>query len=371
MSSSTYVPHAIFVEKAELFGRIHARKPTNSFVQNIDAEIAVLSAGELSFPVTINDSIHPNAWVCSPLTTYSSYALEETRRVAPRLLAAPLGGVIQIADAWLRRSHIDKAVSINNWLVSTNLYPDVRGIDLAVITQECAARWPTQGIWFRSLNVYQHADWLRALANVGFQLVPTRQVYVFHDVKCLMAVHQNLRRDVRLLHTTPLQFVPNDAFADLDFETIETLYAKLYIEKYSSLNPRYTALFMKTWHTSGLLEFGGFRDAKGVLVAVVGMFAQGDLVTAPIVGYDTARPRSDGLYRLLMAHVLQWTIERNATLNLSAGAAHFKRLRGGEPTIEYSAVFSGHLPASARRALSVLSALTTRIGIPVMERFQL
>ena len=72
-----------------------------------------------------------------------------------------------------------------------------------------------------------------------------------------------------------------------------------------------------------------------------------------------------------MAHVLAFTRERAGTLNLSAGAAHFKRLRGGEPAIEYSAVLCEHLCAPTRRALGLLRILTTRIGIPIMERFQL
>ncbi|MGR5415062.1 hypothetical protein ACPV52_20615, partial [Vibrio astriarenae] len=83
----------------------------------------------------------------------------------------------------------------------------------------------------------------------------------------------------------------------------------------------------------------GFRDADGVLRAVVGVFGQGPLLTAPLVGYDTTWPQSAGLYRLLMAHVLRTTMARDAELNLSAGAAHFKRLRGGVPAIEMSAVY--------------------------------
>jgi len=69
--------------------------------------------------------------------------------------------------------------------------------------------------------------------------------------------------------------------------------------------------------------------------------------------------------------VLNTTLERNAVLNLSAGAAHFKRLRGGEPTIEYSAVLSRHLPVATRRTLRALGVLTTRLGIPIMKRFKL
>ncbi|WP_336629919.1 MULTISPECIES: hypothetical protein [unclassified Microbacterium] len=72
-----------------------------------------------------------------------------------------------------------------------------------------------------------------------------------------------------------------------------------------------------------------------------------------------------------MAHVLRSTRQRGAELNLSAGAAQFKRLRGGEPAIEYSAVQAAHLPAATRRAITALGALASRVGVPIMRRWEL
>jgi len=371
MSECIYVPDACFSAQAAAFATLHAGVATPGFVANIEAQVETIEAGSLTLPVTINDATRENAWVCSPLTTYSRYAREETRRVAPRALAMPLGGVIGAADWWLRRAELDCAVSVNNWLLSTNLYPAANGIDFGDLSAACQLRWPRHAVWFRSLNFVQHADWLHALAAAGFDLIPTRQVYLFRDIPHAAARHQNLRRDLQLLDATPLTPVRHDEFAGADFMQSELLYAQLYLDKYSRLNPRYTAAFMEAWHRAGLLEFAGFRDDTGVLRAVVGMFGQGSLLSAPIVGYDTSWPASAGLYRLLMAHVFRTTLERKAVLNLSAGAAHFKRLRGGEPQIEYSAVLSRHLPAATRRTLSGLRALTTWLGVPVMRRFQL
>jgi hypothetical protein len=371
MSDCIYVPNARFSAQAATFAALHAGVATRNFVVNIDAEVETIEAGSLTLPVTINDPTQQNAWVCSPLTTYSRYAMEETRRVAPRLLAGPLCGVIGAADWWLTRAELDSAVSVNNWLLSTNLYPAANGLDFRAFAAACQTRWPRHSVWFRSLNFAQHADWLHALAAAGFDLIPTRQVYLFRDMGHDASRHQNLRRDLQLLRTTPLTRVSHDDFNDADFEQSEALYAQLYLDKYSRLNPQYTAAFLKAWHRTGLLEFAGFRDDAGVLRAVVGMFGQGSLLTAPIVGYDTSWPVSAGLYRLLMAHVLSTTRERDAVLNLSAGAAHFKRLRGGEPEIEYSAVLSRHLPAATRRTLCGLRMLTTTLGVPIMRRFQL
>ncbi|WP_186829264.1 hypothetical protein, partial [Ralstonia sp. TCR112] len=349
------------------------------FVANLVTQVDVVEAGGLPLPVTINGSEDradhaENAWVCSPITTYGRYAAEESERLMPRMLRPVLRGAIGLADAWMRHAQLDRAVAVNNWLVSTNLYPSAAAFDLEALARTCRERWPDRAIWLRSLNTIQHADWLRAATAAGFDLIPTRQVYLFLQLQRASRVSElrrDLRRDLKLLDATPLTFVPHDALTDTDFAQAERLYAQLYLDKYSALNPRYTAAFLRAWHAAGLLECAGFRDAQGVLRAVVGVFGQGPLLTAPIVGYDTTWPQQAGLYRLLMAHVLRLTITRDAELNLSAGAAHFKRLRGGVPAIEMSAVYCRHLPPATRRAVAVLRTLTTRIGVPIMQRFQL
>ena len=102
MSGCIYVPDACFSAQTQAFAKLHAGVVTRGFVANIDAHVETIDAGSLTLPVTVNDATQENAWVCSPLTTYSRYALEETRRVVPGVLATPLCGVIGMADRWLR-----------------------------------------------------------------------------------------------------------------------------------------------------------------------------------------------------------------------------------------------------------------------------
>jgi hypothetical protein len=108
-----------------------------------------------------------------------------------------------------------------------------------------------------------------------------------------------------------------------------------------------------------------------VLQAVIGTFRQGDIISAPVVGYNTELPRELGLYRLLMAHVFDVARREGLRVNLSAGAAHFKRLRGGRAALEYSAVLSRHLPLPRRAVLRTLRGLTQTIGVPIMQRLEL
>jgi hypothetical protein len=216
---------------------------------------------------------------------------------------------------------------------------------------------------------YTH-DWLAQLASLGCDLIPSRQVYLYDQVDLSARAPANLRRDLKLLCARRNDIVEADSWSAADFERAAVLYEVLYLDKYSRLNPHYGACFLRAWHAAKLLRLLGCRSASGELEAVVGVFGCGTTLTAPIVGYDTASPPRRGLYRLLMAAVFELAAASGQRINLSAGAARFKRLRGGIASIEYSAVYARHLPPNRRRAIRLLSRLATSFGEPLMRHFQ-
>ena len=322
-------------------------------------------------PVTVNSSEPNNPWICSPHTAYARYAVEELDRFGHPMLTKPLGGLCRAAGSYLWNSHIDDAVAVNNWLLSTNLYPPSDRVALHSWISEATQRWPAHAIWFRSLNPRYTQDWIRELTDVGCLLIPSRQVYLYDRIALDDRHPQNLWRDLRLLKTSKMGISPTHCWTTPDFERAAELYGLLYLKKYSGLNPDYSAAFLRIWSEAGLLDLTGFRDCEGILQAVIGTFSRGGTITAPIVGYNTAEPQRRGLYRLLMASVFRSAALTDRRINLSAGAAEFKRLRGGVGTIEFSAVYVRHLPKFRQRAVSILSFLARRIGEPFMKRFEL
>lgn len=340
-------------------------------VSNLATRVGFVGEGDGRAPVSINQSEPDNTWVCSPHTTYARYAIEELERFGHPALTHPLRTVCRGLGGYLWHARVDDAVAINNWLISTNLYPDLDRALLRRWTGEALDRWPTHAIWFRSLNTRYTADWIAALAEAGFVLIPSRQVYLYDRIDREARRPQNLGRDLALLTATELVSSPAEYWTPADYDRAAELYRLLYLEKYSRLNPDYSAQFLRAWSESGLLELTGYRDGPGLLQAVVGTFTLGMTLTAPIVGYNTSLPQRLGLYRLLMASVYDRAARFQQRINLSAGAARFKRLRGGVGAMEYSAVYVRHLPTKRRRAIAVLGVLTRHIGEPIMKRFEL
>ena len=94
-------------------------------------------------------------------------------------------------------------------------------------------------------------------------------------------------------------------------------------------------------------------------------------MTAPIVGYDSTLPQDTGLYRMLMALGTRRARERKMLYNMSAGAASFKRNRGGVRALEYSAVYNVGASPGQRLAAMVVRKILDWVGIPVLRSFEL
>jgi hypothetical protein len=369
MTSSCIPLSSEFQRKVDAF--LINRRASVASVSNLATHIDKIGEGNGRIPITINHGEPQNTWVCSPHVTYARYSIEEIERWGHSWLARPLAAVCRGLGTYMRRARIDDTAIVNNWLLSTNLYPSLDRKALGSWITEALDRWPRHSLWFRSLNRRYTPDWLEALERAGFVLIPSRQVYLYDRIDLEARTPANLHRDLKLLGATKLVRSGGNEWQQHDFERAARLYQQLYLEKYSPLNPDYGPSFLQTWHEAGLLELTGLRDVHGDLQGVIGLFALGDTITAPIVGYATERSPQEGLYRQLMALVYEHAALRRGRINLSAGAAEFKRLRGGIATMEYSAVYVRHLPAAQGRAVRLLSLLARRIGEPCMRRFKL
>ncbi len=173
---------------------LHLAPVSSNGIRNLRTRIDSASAGEMRFPVTINHSEPDNAWICSPYTAYVRYAVEETARLPRQSLAMPLALLCRAVGALLKRARIDDAVAVNNWLVSTNCWPDEGADRAAELVHECVSRWPGHAVWFRSLNRRYTRGWMDALERAGCELIPSRQVWLYDDLRQRRAQRESASR---------------------------------------------------------------------------------------------------------------------------------------------------------------------------------
>ena len=325
---------------------------------------------DLSSIATVKKSREKDGCYISDLSVaFTDYALQELEIEGLTKLRPWIRPLVWIVDHLLKRLSFSRAIYVNNFPFSTTLYASEfeRVVDDSLI--EARDVMTDSWIIFRSLTKELNGELIKSLRERGAIVLPTRLVFLFEDWEKIFS-RTNTRRDQCLNFDGQYNLVQGAAFSDRDFERATELYAELYIDKYSFLNPHYTSQFLSKSCEKGLLEFYGWKNDEGKLVAVLGLFGVDDWCTAPIVGYDRSVDQKEALYRRVIAKALGIAKARQMNLHLSAGAANFKLLRGGEPHIEYAAVIP-HGKTLIDRLLFRGFAIVLGFAFPLfMRRFE-
>lgn len=346
---------------------------TQSYMSNVDTTLLLARIDDLVLPVTVNEAEYDNAYVCSPYTHYVRYAKQELTLLRKPFLEKGLSALLSVLGWGMRRSKINKVVHVNNWLLSTNLYPAMSGEQAVYLLAAVKERYPEHAVVFRSLCPGLHPDLTGKLKQAGCQLIPSRQIYLYQANDPNFGNAKSrwlLKRDYDLLAKHGYEFVSEANLTDADIPRIAELYKLLYLEKYSYDNPQFSEYFIATAKASGALTLYGLRK-EGRIDAVMGYFSRNGVMTTPLFGYDTALPLSIGLYRMLSACLIVQARENGHLLHESSGAAQFKRNRGAVADFEYSAVYERHLPLGRRWCWLLLDRLLNRVGVPLMRRMKL
>lgn len=343
----------------------------SNYVSNVETSVGIIQLGDILLPVTINDAQYESSYVCSPYNACILYSKEEMNKIDNKVLIFFLSRLINILGGLFKSIQINKVVCINNWLLSTNLYPKMSGADIEKITKFLIRTFPNHAIMFRSLNRHSNSNVLSHMINNEYILAASRQVYIFDHKLLEYMDRKNTRLDQKLFQTTGYEIVNHNDIQQNDFSRIKQLYDKLYLDKYSRHNPQFTEEYIAHCHKNNLLTMTGLRYPDGQLDGIIGCFDRNNTTTAPLVGYDTNLPQSLGLYRLLMALIIQRADKEKLILNLSSGASSFKRLRGGQPVIEYSGIYVNHLSLRRRIVWKFVSEFLNKIGIPILKRYKL
>ncbi|WP_245648174.1 GNAT family N-acetyltransferase [Paenibacillus borealis] len=343
---------------------------TEYYISNVHTTVKVLTVDGIPVPVTINDSNYDNSYVCSPYTHYVSYAREELALLNNQMLEGALSMMLMAMGWLLRQARFNRVIQVNNWLLSTNLYPALSAGQLTEVLEYLRQAYPGYTIMYRSLSMETSGDLIASLRGVGCKLVPSRQIYLLQQNSSGSKARWLVKRDRSLLAKHGYTEVSPDEITPADIPRIVELYRLLYIDKYSVYNPQFTEAFIAMAMERRTLQIYGLRR-EGRLDAVLGFYERDGAMTAPLFGYDTGLPQSVGLYRMLSAVLIGLAGSSGLLLHESSGVGQFKRNRGAVGAIEYSAVYDRDTAWLNRCGWSFLELLLRRIGMPLIQKLKL
>lgn len=358
-------------EIAKSFVEAFERHGSTTFISNLVADVSLHQWGEHLVPLTCNSGETGSAFSCSPRIAYIDYTKEELGRFPNRALVPLLHIIVNAVGMSLRKSNLDYIVHINNWMMSTNLPVGLDPRDVEQQTQDLVAKFPGHILAVRSLTHAHSGPLLNSLTKNNWILLPSRQVFLVDNVLTDSMPRRDVQNDQKLWDRSAFTYHELDNMCDADAQRISELYALLYLEKYSHINPAYTARFVKMTHEIGMIRYLVLRDETGCIQGFGGMVEVGNHATMPLIGYDTGLSRSLGLYRLVCHAGSLYAARHQLRFNMSSGAAAYKMTRGATPEMEFTAFYIGHLPLMRRIPFVILRAIGNKVAIPLMRRYQL
>ncbi|MCL4557003.1 MAG: GNAT family N-acetyltransferase [Gammaproteobacteria bacterium] len=332
-----------------------------TLIANWHADVQALVINDATLPVAVGCVKAGQTYLASPQHGFIDYARDECDQLSDASAQRWAKVGLSIVEPWFRALHLDESVSINAWGVSTHLYPGWSENTLTELKDRLVVEHPKRALWLRTLHEGYDAPLIEVAQKQGWQLWPSRVVYGFDwKISSQWMKQRNNQIDQKLLQKTTLTSLFPKDFNAYHAPEMAQLYQQLYVDKHSRWNAHYTPAYFQHAIEHQWLSFYGFADEQGQLIAFIGVFAQDGVMTTPMLGYDTSLPTELALYRLLMARVLRQSVEQRHYLNLGAGSANFKRMRGGVAHMEWHAFYAHHLPKRQSVAMKMTAKLMKR-----------
>ena len=340
------------------------------YIKNIETDLKILKIDDILLPVNINVKEYENAYTSSLYAHYIAYAKEELWELKNPIAEFICKIVLNIFGGCFKLFQINKAVYINNWFLSTNLYLDLTKEQYKRITFFLKEKYPDYAIIFRSVNDNLMKNKISIFKDLGYKMLGSRQVYIFDYGKksLLKGKDKNkLNKDLKLLQNSEYEVIHLNIS---NIKRVLDLYNQLYIDKYSKYNPQFSEDFITLCNNKNLLIFK-LLSKNNEINAVLGYYKRNKVMTTPIFGYDMSYTKEEGLYRMLSAQLIFESENNGCTINMSSGASKFKLYRGSVASMEYSAILYSHLLFFRKLGYNLLLFVMNKIAIPIMKNRKL
>lgn len=314
------------------------KEGASSFIANVKTKVYLLGKESYFIPLTVNEKEYDNAYVASNYCALAIWQNTMKRTALKNTFFHMASGVFKLLD-------VNKVVFLNNYLLTTNLAPRIPPQILEEMLQFLQKRFSGYLLMWRNLiDGWDHEK--EVLCNSGFQLMKTREVYIY-DVKQKASlsskVHYHHRRDFRLIEEHDYEVITRQDIQPEDTARILSLYHQVYVDKHTNYSPIYTKKFLESAIREGFFDFIGLCKG-GQIDGIAALFVKGEWMSCPFFGYDTTSPLATALYRMMSILLLREAERRKVSLNDGSGGASTKQFKGLRPHTEFLALYGGHLP---------------------------
>ncbi len=331
------------------------------WLENGRGQIVPIALGGHPVPLILSDDGPDISYVCSALSAWMRYPIHEVAENLGPLASSGLAVAGALLGGLMRQAGLDHPAYIDNWLISTNLHPELTQKDWLGARDQVIGIAPNRPLVIRSICPEIDPQAAADLAKIGFILIPARLVYVCDPQADQINDRNHVKRDRKLLERRDVEIVRPDQLTKADIPDLRKCFREIFLDKHSPLNPDFSDAFFELCLDYQFLELFALRH-EGRLVGVVGVMERHDWVTTPLIGYDQSLPQALGLYRRLTAILIDQAITRRCKIHYSSGAGSFKTARGGRPALEYTAIYAGHLGPYRQTALKLFARLVGRFG---------
>lgn len=337
---------------------------TKKYIENIDCEIKILQINDKFLPLVFADDNYNDSLYVSILSHYVKYTIQEFQRfISNKLLKNFLVFILKIFEKIFIANKINKVLYVNHYLVSTNLYPDITQDEIKQIIEFLKETFPDYAIAFKNINKFYDCDLHHKLILSNCSFIVSRQIFLLDkEIKSTLKSKYlyKINNEIKLLNNS-LYKITNEIFEE-EYCLIEELYTKLYVEKYSKYNPKYTKEYFKLVRQSKIFDINVLKMDEKICAASI-LQGNSRIMTIPALGYDMSI--SKNLYSLINAQHLKIFDYNFEIFNLSAGIADYKMQRGAKPVIEYMAIYYKHLKFNRQFVYKILEK-AVNITIPIL-----
>ena len=357
-----------------------------------EAGVVPIQGKEIPWTVTYpNYGDKERSYVVSPYSHYIGYAYDEIRIHAAgnRLVQAIGGFLVWLLGLLVQLFKIDECLYFNNYLLPTNLWPDQIKWSKGQVNDANEKllkilQGRSKAIVWRSVDPLSQPELFQVLSqSPDCLLVPARIANWIDFANKQVRKRSHLKRDVKLfreqvgwdpMEQKEVQRSDNSTYVrrvlppeemTLDIaKQVKYLYEQLYLDKYSRRNPQFTEEGITRMIRNGFITLLtlNLRSNPSKMLACSFCVQKDGVMTFPGVGYDRNPSADKNLYRLCFVSNASQSIHTGCfKTHLSAGVNLYKRNRGAQSTVEYNAVFIGHLPFHQKLIWTMTKAVLDKI----------